>query len=307
MYFLRFFFTFSLFFFTSLALTAELKVVATTSTMSQLVQSLGGEKVDTFSLTSYLQDPHFIEPKPSYMVKLRNADLLVSNGLELEIGWLDIIRRGARNPELFPGKKGYFEAGQFIKAIEVPVKIDRSQGDVHPSGNPHFHLDPIRVQKVAHQLSAALTALSPENKNYFEKRLEKFSKKIETQMSNWKTRIKASGVTKVVTFHKSFNYFLTRFGISLAETIEPKPGLLPNAKHTAEVITLIKQQSIKCILVSIYHEGSAAVRHIENTTQAQTHYSPLEAKTDYFSLIEELVQSIESCGKEKIAAKGGNQ
>lgn len=275
---------------------AKLQVVTTTTTMKVLVQEVGKTHVEVYSLTNSSQDPHFVEPKPSFMVKLRKADLLVAVGLDLEVGWLGSVQRGAKNPALLDDQSGFFVAGNFIDALEIPQgKVDRAQGDVHPQGNPHFHQDPLRVAKVVRALAERLSTLDPQHREDYLSNANAFTQSIEKKMISWQERIRKSKVKKVVTYHKSFVYFLDRFDIEPVATIEPKPGIPPTAKHIIELMSIMKTQKVNCILNEDYFEITAATR-LKKTTGASIQVLPVEAKTNYIDHIESLVRAIDKCG-----------
>lgn len=276
---------------------AKLKVVTTTTTLAEFVKQVGRDKVEVTSLTKPQEDPHFVEAKPSYMVKLRQADLLVAVGLELEVGWLSNVQRGAKNPKLLDKKFGFFTAGDFINAIEIPKgKVDCAQGDVHPFGNPHFHLSPVESQKVILALAKKLGELEPNSKTIFMANAEEFNKVLESQISKWQERVNKSKIRELISYHKSFNYFLNFFNITPIAYIEPKPGVPPTPKHIIQLIKLIKDKKIKCIFNESYFETTAAKR-LQKVTQATLKVVPVEVETNYIDLIEKLVSAIEDCSK----------
>lgn len=290
----------TIFIFTILVATisqAKLRVVTTTSTLQSLVKEIAQERVEVLSLTTQAQDPHFVEAKPSYMVQLRQADLLVAVGLDLEIGWLENIQRGAKNPEILTGKKGFFAAGEQAELIEIGTeKMDRANGDVHPHGNPHFHLDPLNMIRVAAALANKLAELDPKNAEFFKAQALAFSDKIKIHMIDWNLRVKNSKIQNVLTYHKSLNYFLKRFGLRAMATIEPKPGIPPTAKHIIALMQLVKEKKVKCILNESYFETTAAER-IKKETGAKLQVVPVEVQSHYFDLIESLVKAVEMCGQ----------
>ncbi|MCB0362356.1 MAG: zinc ABC transporter substrate-binding protein, partial [Bdellovibrionales bacterium] len=225
------------------------------------------------------------------------ADLLVSVGLDLEVGWLGNVQRGAKNPNLLEGGKGFFAAGDHIKAIEVPSgKVDRSLGDVHPLGNPHFQFDPLRVSLVVKALADKLGSLDTENSQLYQDRAKAFETKVNKEMPIWRARIEKSKIKELITYHKSFNYFLNLFNIVALDTIEPKPGVPPTAKHIISLISLAKAKHVRCILNESYFETNAAQR-IQQDTKAITKIVPVEIAGDYFRLIETIVEAVEACGK----------
>ncbi len=283
----------------SLEARETLKVVTTTTTLASFFQEVGGDRVEVKSITRKNQDPHYVEAKPSYMVILRQADLFASVGLDLEVGWIGLIQRGAKNSRIQEGQPGFFEAGNHVEVIEVPEgKVDRSQGDVHPYGNPHFHLDPLQAIKAVQAVEAKLVELDPKSKEIYLKRSKDFQKRITRKIEQWKKRIEASGVKNVITYHKSLNYFIRFFGLKKIGNIEPKPGVPPTAKHIIGLIKLMKEKKARCILNESYFEDTAAKR-LQKVTGAHVEIVDVEVQSYYTELIDSLVRSIEACGKGK--------
>lgn len=238
---------------------AKLNVVTTIPDLAAIVSEIGGDNVSVQSLSKGTQDPHFIEAKPSYMVKVNQTDLVVSLGLELEIGWLPPILQGARNPKVMPGTNGYLELGPFINPIEVPKeKVTRAEGDVHPFGNPHFNLDPIRMGKAAVIIAERLGEMDPEHAAYCAENARKFKLRMEEKAKNWQARINKTGIKEIITYHKTLNYFFNRFGIENLINLEPKPGIPPTAQHILEVIKVAKERNIKLIMVENFYDTSFA-------------------------------------------------
>lgn len=287
-----------------IATFAKLNVLTTTTTLKSIVESIGGEYIKVTSITKGPQDPHFVEAKPSYMIKARRADLIITVGLELEIGWLPNIIRGSRNPKIMEGNPGHFEASRFITPIEVQHgRVDRSQGDVHGLGNPHFILDPIRAIEIAKALSKRLSQLDANNKVHYQKNVKDFEKKINQKLLEWAERTQRTGIEKVVTYHKTLSYFLHRFHLKLLGEIEPRPGIPPTAKHILSLMETIKREKVSCILVESFFETNAAER-IKKSVPVQIEVVPTEVNatrdaTDYEALIETIVSSIEKCGEKK--------
>jgi zinc/manganese transport system substrate-binding protein len=280
---------------------AKLNVLTTTTTLKSIAEVVGGGYVNVNSITKGSQDPHFIEAKPSYMVKARRTDLLVSIGMDLEIGWLPNIIRGARNPSITGGNMGFLETGVYIDPIEVSQgKVDRSLGDIHARGNPHFILDPKRAIVVAQKISDRFSKLDPSHQSTFAQNTADFKLKIENKMQDWSDRIQAAGVKDVITYHKTLNYFLKRFNMRLLGSIEPKAGIPPTARHILSLIDAIKVSQASCILIESYFESSA-VKRIEKSVPIQIEVVAAEVgatktATNYQALIESLVVAIEKCG-----------
>jgi len=240
---------------------AKLKVVATTTDVSALVAAVGGDLVEISTITRGTQDPHYIEAKPSYMVKLSQADLLVSNGLALEIGWLPSLVQGSRNPKIRDLKRGHLELGNHIEAINIPSQpLTRAMGDVHPEGNPHFTLDPIRMAELASVLARRMGELDPANQDRFIKNAETFFAETERRVKEWTSRLKKHQGLKVITHHSSLNYFLSRFGLKHVGQLEPKPGVPPSASHILDVISLMKSEKVRLILVDSFFDRKVADR-----------------------------------------------
>lgn len=236
---------------------AQLKVVASITDLAALAREVGGVEASVESIAKGTQDPHFIEAKPSYMVKLSQADLLITAGLDLEVGWIPSLIRGARNPRLANGEKGLLELGPSLDPLEVAKgKVSRAEGDVHPDGNPHFYLDPIRMGKAAGLIADRMALLDPEHAPAFRQRAAAFADRMKAKTDGWKKRIEKSGVKKAVTYHKTLSYFFDRFGLANPVFLEPKPGIPPSSGHLIEVVKQMKEQKIPLILVENFFDVS---------------------------------------------------
>jgi zinc/manganese transport system substrate-binding protein len=237
------------------------KVVASTSDVADLANTVGGADVKTVAIAKGTQDPHYIEAKPSFMVNVRDADILVSNGLSLEIGWIPSLVKGARNPKVNPGSQGYLELGSLITPIDLPTgNVTRAMGDVHPDGNPHFTLDPVRVGDLAVKLAEKLSAIDPAHKDGFTSRAEAYKNMLAEKTAAWQARIAKLTNKKLITYHPSMNYFMSRFSLTVPTYIETKPGIPPTAQHILEVISLMKREGIKLILVDNFFDTKVAER-----------------------------------------------
>lgn len=244
-----------LFLITSNAL-AKVQVATTTTDLAAIVQQVGGDQVDVFSIAKGTQDPHQIEAKPSFMVKLRETKLIISHGLELESAWLTPLIQGSRNP-LLNEKGRILELGPQLNPIEIPQgNISRSEGDVHPGGNPHFQLDPVRLGQAAIIISQKLSEIDPANKDTFKKNAEKFQKQMNDQFTEWRARIKKTGLSEIVTYHKTFSYFCDRFEIKCQIQLEPKPGIPPTSSHLLSVIDQMKKRKIHVVLIENLYDNS---------------------------------------------------
>lgn len=235
--------------------SAAIKVVATTEDLSALVTEIGGDKVSVEPLARGYQDPHFVEAKPSFVLRLHAADLLVVVGRELESGWLPALITQSRNAKLQPGGTGYFDASLTARILDVPTgPVTRAMGDVHPQGNPHYWLDPSNGRRIAKALEAKLAAMSPGDAGYFAQRYADFDRRLGEAERRWKAALAPFKATKVVTYHRSWTNFADAFGLDVVGYVEPKPGIPPSPAHTLTLIQEIKRQGIKVILVEPYFD-----------------------------------------------------
>ena len=236
------------------ASAAPLRVFTATSDLAALTRELGGKEVEVESLSAPVQNPHFVEAKPSLIVKLMKADALVMVGLELESGWAQPLVQGARNANILEGGKGYIDASQAVQPIEIPSDPSRAMGDVHPGGNPHYMTDPSNVAKVAALIAARLSVLRPEGKPAFEGALNAFQAKLDAKAAEWDARMKPHKGSKFVSYHKDWAYFAKRYGLESTGQVEPKPGIPPTPSHTAALIRDMKAQGSKIILTEPWYE-----------------------------------------------------
>ncbi len=235
--------------------SAKLNVVTTITDLRAITAEVGGEFVNVESIAKGTQDPHFIEAKPSFMVKMAQADLVIAIGLELEVGWLPSVMRGSRNTKIATGQKGYLEVGPLVEPLEVPVgKVTRADGDVHPYGNPHVTLDPIRAGQIAEKISERLSDLDPAHKDYFTQHSRALAQRLQEKTKLWSERINKTGIKNVISYHKTLTYFFSRFHLQNPDILEPKPGIPPTSSHILEVIDEMKKQNINLILVENYFD-----------------------------------------------------
>ncbi|RME14161.1 MAG: zinc ABC transporter substrate-binding protein [Bdellovibrio sp.] len=276
---------------------AKLNIMTTTTNLKSVVEFIGGNKVHVESICKGTQDPHYLEAKPSYILKAAKADLLVSVGLGLEIGWLPLIIRGARKPQLRPGNEGSFIAGEYIDVLEKPKGgVSRADGDVHPEGNPHFMLDPKNALIIAEKIKDKLKKMDPENSKEYESNFKSFSKKMNAKIKNWKERVKAG--KKVITYHKTLTYFFHRFGIKNISILEPKPGIPPSASHILNVMKKAKKEGVKLALVENYFDPTVAKRVARDVKGLKVEIIPVAVGGEpnirnLFDLYERLISAIE--------------
>ena len=233
----------------------KLNVVTSTTDMAALTQEVGGDNVNVESIAKGYQDPHFVEAKPSFLLKLRQADLLISVGLQLEIGWLPPLITQSGNPKIQVGGQGYLDASQFAEILEIPQgTVTRAEGDVHPLGNPHYWLDPDNGRRIARGIATKLADMDPANGTYFQQRFQDFEKRLATAEQKWDAEMKPYRGRKVVTYHRSFPNFAKHFGLDVIGYVEPRPGIPPTPSHTLELIHVMKRENCKIVLVEPYFD-----------------------------------------------------
>lgn len=241
--------------------TAKISVLTSTANLAAIVKEVGGDEVSVFNFCKGNQDPHFLEARPSYMLKTSKADLVVAIGLGLEVGWLPKVLSGGRNPNVMPGSSGYLEIGPSLEVLDVPTgKVTRADGDVHPEGNPHVTLDPIRAAQTAQLIAQRLSLLDSKNASSYKERALSLKARLEKKTNAWAKRVETSGVKRVVTYHKTLAYFLDRFNIKTSAVLEPFPGVPPTGPHILSVINKAKSEGVKLILVENYFNDSVAKR-----------------------------------------------
>jgi len=234
---------------------AAVRVVATTEDLASLAREVGGDKVTVVGLAKGYQDPHFVDPKPSFILEVSRADLLIVVGRELEIGWLPPLITSSRNSKIQVGGNGYLDASANVKILEIPTgQITRAMGDVHPQGNPHYWLDPANGRRIAQTIKDKLSQLSPADRAYFDQRYADFDKRLAAAESRWDAAMAPYKGTKVVTYHRSWPNFMERFGLNVMGYVEPKPGIPPTTSHTVDLIDEMKKGAVKLIVVEPYFD-----------------------------------------------------
>jgi zinc/manganese transport system substrate-binding protein len=243
----------------SLAHADPLRVVTSLETFADLARAVGGDRVQVQALARGYQDPHFVEAKPSLLLPLSRADLLVYAGLDLEIGWLPPLVTGSRNPRIQPGAKGNLDASTAIDVLDLPAgKIDRSQGDIHPRGNPHYWVPPVNALKVAKEIAARLKELDPAHGAEFDANLQTFAGLLKSRAGGWSRQVEAVKGMKVAAYHKSWSYLSNWVGLREIGYVENKPGISPDPKHLAELVMRMKAESVRALLIeSFYNRGIA--------------------------------------------------
>jgi zinc/manganese transport system substrate-binding protein len=242
----------------TLPAAAEVKVFACEPEWAALTQELGGEKVSVFTATTARQDPHHIEARPSLIARLRQADLLVCTGAELETGWLPVLLRQAGNARVQPGRPGYFEAASHVRMLEIPARLDRAEGDVHAAGNPHIQTDPRNIGVVATALARRLAEIDPAGANHYQARQRDFAQRWDAAIKRWGHQAVPLRGVHIVVQHKGFPYLENWLGLRQIAALEPKPGLEPTSGHLAELLEKLRREPAQIILRAAYHDGRAS-------------------------------------------------
>lgn len=289
---------------TALALTSGwasaaelLNVVATTSDLASITREIGGNRVRVDSLARGFQDPHFVEPKPSFLLELRDAELLVVVGLDLEVGWLPGLIEQSRNPRIRPGNAGYLDVSAGVEILDRPTgTVDRSMGDVHALGNPHYWLEPGNAIRIAAQIAERLAQLRPEWRGELQKRLYDFKVKMNEANRRWTAILAPYRGAKIVTYHRSWSNFVRRYGLDVVGFVEPKPGVPPSPSHIFSLINLMKEEGVKVILVEPYFDLKTPEAIAQRAgAQVVVMYPSVEGRpelTDYEMLLDRNVRAL---------------
>lgn len=290
--------TFTLLFiaFSSLA-QAKLRVVTTSSDLASIAREIGGDRIIVTSIAKGYQDPHFVEAKPSFLLLLRNADLLIAVGLDLEIGWLPPLLDQSRNNKIRPGSPGYLDVSAGVEILDRPSgPLNRSMGDIHALGNPHYWLDPANTIRMAIQIQRRLAELQPEDAAFFASRLEDFKRRMNEANKRWTALLAPFRGTKIVTYHNSWPNFTRRYGLNVIDYVEPKPGVPPSPSHTLRLINLMKKEKVKVILVEPYFDlktpNSIAQRAGAKVLVMYPSVGGTPQLTDYFKLFDRNVNEL---------------
>lgn len=237
---------------------AKLNVVATTPDLGAIAREIGGDQIELTTLAKPTEDPHFVDAKPSFIVKLHHADALIEGGAELEAGWLTPLLEGARNEKLEPGKPGLIAAAEGVALLEIPAALDRSQGDIHASGNPHYLTDPLNAKIVAEHIARSLSEIDAGSAAAFAANLKKFNAHLDARLAEWRRLLAPYQGRPIVTYHNYWIYFGHRFGFPMELFLEPKPGIPPTPAHLAQVITRMKEKILRVVTVQPYQNRRTA-------------------------------------------------
>jgi zinc/manganese transport system substrate-binding protein len=237
---------------------AALNILACEPEWAALAKELGGDKVSVYAATTALQDPHRVEARPSLIARARSADLMVCTGAELEVGWVPLLQSQAGNPKIQPNQKGYFEAAMAVPLIDVPTRVDRSLGDVHPAGNPHLHLNPANIAKVASALTERMAQLDAPDAAYYRDRAKSFLERWQTATVRWEQEGAPLKGLPLVVYHKDLSYLVRWLGMREVGALEPKPGLPPTTAHLSELLSQLAKDPAKVVVRSAYNDPRAA-------------------------------------------------
>jgi ABC-type Zn uptake system ZnuABC Zn-binding protein ZnuA len=234
---------------------AQLRVVTTTEDLASLTREVGGDRVSVTAIAKGYQDPHFVDPKPSFILAVNRAQLLIAVGRELEVSWLPSLVTSGRNAQVQPGARGYLDASAGVRILDIPTgQITRAMGDVHPLGNPHYWLDPGNGRIIARAIRDKLSELDPGGRTVFEQRYADFDRRLAEAEKRWDAAMAPYKGTKIVTYHRSWPNFMERFGLDVMGYVEPKPGIPPSPSHTIELVAAMRAGGVKVIVVEPYFD-----------------------------------------------------
>ena len=274
----------------------KIKVVTTLPVFAELVKAVGGDRVDVTAIASPVQDPHFVDAKPSYILAAGQADVFILAGMDLEVGWEPLVREGSRNAAIQVGAPGYVDASAHVRKLGVPTgRIDRSRGDVHPYGNPHYWLDPLNAVPLTADIALALSRVDPRNAGLYNDRRRQFLVELERRMTGWRSRMAPLQGTPIVSYHESWEYFARRFGLQIAGTLEPKPGIPPSPSHLARLMDRMQALGVERILKEPYYENKNP-QLVARETGAVVVELPNQPQPgqDYLAFIDSLIDRVTS-------------
>jgi zinc/manganese transport system substrate-binding protein len=276
--------------------SAQVRLVATTPDLASVAKEIGGDRVSVVALAKPTEDPHYVDAKPSHIVTLNRADALVEGGAELELGWLPPLLENSRNGKISAGAPGRIVASEGIRLLEIPTSFDRSKGDVHSLGNPHFMIDPVNVKIVAGNIADHLAQIDPKSAATYRGNLARFNAKLDAKFADWQKQLAPYRGARIVTYHKDFVYLAQRFGLIIVDELEPKPGIAPSPAHLAQVIGKMKSTNAKLILVQPFQNRKTA-----ETVARQTGAVVLDVPqqpgaanntTSYFDMMDNIVNTL---------------
>jgi zinc/manganese transport system substrate-binding protein len=278
------------------ARAGKLDVVATYPWIASIAEFIGKDLVSVSALARADYDPHTIIPKPSYIARLRSADLLIMNGAQLEIGWLPPLIRQANNPEVVPGSKGLLDLSSCVTLMNARDSVSRAEGDIHPDGNPHFNLDPYNIPAIARAIASKFAELDAGNAAAYEANLAEFAAAWNARLKEWDAKLSKLKGVKVVEYHRLYDYLLARYGAVLVTTIEPIPGIPPSSRHIAGLEARLASEGVWAILQDAYHPNDASA-YLSSKTSVKLIVLPHDAGAidgtgDIFLLFDEITRSL---------------
>ena len=276
--------------------SAQLRVVATTPDLASVAREIGGDRVNVVALAKPTEDPHYVDAKPSHIVTLNRADALIEGGAELELGWLPPLLENSRNSKISAGAPGRIVASEGVKMLEVPTSFDRSKGDVHSLGNPHFMIDPVSVKIIARNIANHFVQIDPKSAATYNGNLARFNAKLDAKYADWQKQLAPYRGARIVTYHKDFVYLAQRFGLNIVDELEPKPGIAPSPAHLAQVIGKMRSTNAKVILVQPFQNRKTAETVARQTGAAVLDISQqpgaVPNTTTYFDMMDNLVRTL---------------
>jgi len=286
---------------------AKLNVVATTPDFAALASAIGGDRVTVSAIAKPTEDPHFVDARPSFIMKLAKADVLIEGGAELELGWLPPLTEGARNKNIAVGTPGRIRASDGITMLEIPGTLDRSQGDIHAAGNPHFLVDPVNALIVAGHFASAFAGIDPAGADAYQANLRQFTERLNAKLTAWQAKLAPFQGRGVVSYHNTWPYFARRFGLKFELFLEPKPGVPPTPGHLVEVIQRMKAGGVNAILVEPFQSRQTAAKVAGETgaTVVEVTQYPGGVKGTEAGYIEMIDQMVEGLAKALTADGGG--
>ncbi|MDX1623481.1 MAG: metal ABC transporter substrate-binding protein [Gemmatimonadota bacterium] len=278
----------------------RVRVVATLPVFAKLAKAIGGERVDVTAIASPLQDPHFVDAKPSYIVEAGKADVFIEAGMDLEVGWAPLVREGSRNAAIQRGGEGYVDASAHVRKLGVPTgKVDRSRGDVHPYGNPHYWLDPLNAVPLTADIALALSRVDPAHAGHYNDRRRDFLAALDRRMGEWRREMAPLEGVPIVSYHESWEYFAGRFGLEIVDHLEPKPGIPPSPSHLARLMDRMNARGIELILKEPYYEekNPRLVARETGATVVELRNEPNPDET-YLEFMDYVVDTVRAAGRE---------
>lgn len=274
----------------------KIQIVTTTTDLADFARHIGGNRVEVYSIARGYEDPHFVEAKPSHILKLKRADLYLVTGMQLETGYSPVLEQGTGNPDVMQGGRKYIDCSEDIRPIEIPVRPDRAEGDVHPEGNPHYLADPHNAVIVVNTIARAMKNHFPDDAPSFEANRAAYVARLTQKLKTWDNTMAPLKGLKVVDYHRNFSYLIKRFGFVLVGAVEPRPGISPSPAHVAQLIKKMKAESCKDILAASYFERKIS-QSIASAVGGRVFVLPvmpgaMKGVSDYIALMDYTIDAI---------------